>query len=167
MTTINTERSNFVCYNQFAKDAMFHRLPNLSWLVPNGCDDAHDCSISTFDSWLHQTIGPLLASPYFRPGGTGLLIIVFDENNDDGNPDCETTTEGQGCGGQVELVVISPFSKPGYQSPGGDSRNYNNSYDEGDILRLMSQGLGLPTSNLGWATKGLPMADFFSTDDKR
>ncbi len=165
LTTINTERSNFVCYNQFAKDVMFHRLPNLSWLVPNGCDDAHDCSISTFDSWLHQTVGPLLATPYFRPGGTGLLIIVFDENNDDGNPDCETTTEGQGCGGQVELVVISPYSKMGYQSPGGDSRNYHNSYDEGDILRLMAQGLGLPTSNLGWATNGVPMADFFSSDN--
>jgi acid phosphatase len=165
LTTINQERSNFVCYNQFAKDVMFRRLPTLSWLVPNGCDDAHDCSLSTFDSWLHQTVGPLLAGPYFRPGGTGLLIIVFDENNDDGNPDCETTTEGQGCGGQVELVVISPYSKTGYQSPGGDSRNYNNSYDEGDILRLMAQGLGLPTSNLGWATNGVPMADFFSSDN--
>jgi hypothetical protein len=94
-----------------------------------------------------------------------LLIIVFDENNDDGSPDCETTTEGQGCGGQVELVVVSPYSRRGYQSPGGDTRNYNNSYDEGDILRLIAQGLGLPTSNLGWATNGLPMADFFSSDN--
>jgi hypothetical protein len=67
----------------------------------------------------------------------------------------------------VELVVISPFSKKGYQSNGGDTRNYNNSYDEADILRLMAQGLGLPTSKLGWATKGTPMADFFSTKDKK
>ena len=64
------------------------------------------------------------------------------------------------------FLVVSPFSRRGYQSPGGDARNYNSSYDEGDILRLMSQGLGLPTSNLGWATDGLPMADFFSTEDK-
>jgi hypothetical protein len=134
--------------------------------VPNGCDDAHDCSIGTFDNWLHDEVGPLVLSSYFRTGGTGLLIIVFDENNDSGSPDCETTTEGQGCGGQVELVVVSPYSRRGYQSHGGDTRNYNNSYDEGDILRLMSQGLGLPTSNLGWATNGLPMADFFSTEDE-
>ncbi len=166
MTTINTERSNFVCLSRFAEDVLLRRLPNLSWLVPNGCDDAHDCSIQTFDTWLHDEIEPLLLSPYFRTGGTGLLIIVFDENNDSGSPDCETTTEGQGCGGQVELVVVSPFSKRGYQSPGGDTRNYNSSYDEGDTLRLMAQGLGLPTSNLGWATNGLPMADFFSTEDK-
>ncbi len=166
MTTINQEKSNFVCFNQFGKDLLFHRLPTLSWLVPNGCDDAHDCSIQTFDSWLSQAIGPLIHSPYFKPGGKGLLIIVFDENADDGSPDCETTTEGLGCGGQVELVVISPLSKQGYQSPGGDTRNYNKSYDAADILALMAQGLGLPTSNLGWAANGVPMADFFFTEDQ-
>ncbi len=167
LTTINTERSNYVCFGKFATDLLRHQLPTLSWLVPNGCDDAHDCSITTFDTWLHHAIGPLVLSPYFRPGGTGLLIIVFDENNDDGHPNCDTTTEGQGCGGQVELVVISPYSKSGYQSPGGDSRNYNSSYDEGDILNLIAQGLGLPTTNLGWAADGLPMADFFNTDDQK
>jgi len=166
LTTINTERSNFVCFSKFAQDVLLHRLPTLSWIVPNGCDDAHDCSIQTFDTWLHDEIGPLVLSPYFRPGGTGLLIILFDENNDDGSPDCETTTEGLGCGGQVELVVVSPYSVRGYQSHGGDTRNYNSSYDEGDVLRLMAEGLGLPTSNLGWATNGLPMADFFSTEDE-
>ena len=40
-------------------------------------------------------------------------------------------------------------------------RNYHKSYDAADILRLVAQGLGLPTSNLGWANNGLPMADFF------
>ena len=165
MTTINTERSNFVCLSHLNQDILFHRLPNLSWLVPNGCDDAHDCPIGTFDSWLHQIIGPLLTTSYFRPGGTGLLIIVFDEDNDDGSPDCSTTTEGLGCGGQVEVVIISPLAKRGYQSPGGDSRNYNGSYDEGDILRLIAQGLGLPTSNLGWATNGVPLTDFFTGND--
>jgi len=165
MTTINQEGRNFVCFGQFVQDILLHRLPTLSWLVPNGCDDAHDCSIQTFDTWLRDVTVPLLRSSYFQPGGSGLLIIVFDENADDGEPDCETTTEGLGCGGQVELVVASPYSKRGYQSPGGDTRNYNNSWDEGDILRLMAQGLGLPTSNLGWATNGLPMADFFSSED--
>jgi hypothetical protein len=34
-------------------------------------------------------------------------------------------------------------------------------------LRLIAQGLGLPTSNLGWADNAVPMADFFSSDDKQ
>ena len=167
MTTINKEKSHYVCFSRFAKDLANHALPTLSWLVPNGCDDAHDCPIGTFDTWLKKEIAPLVASSYFQPGGTGLLIIVFDENADSGYPDCETTTEGLGCGGQVELVVVSPFSKKHHNSQGGDTRNYNNSYDAGDILRLMAQGLGLTTSNLGWADKGLPMADFFSHQHKR
>src|SRR5271156_379999 len=62
LTTINTERSNFVCFSKFANDVLLHRLPTLSWIVPNGCDDAHDCSIQTFDNWLHQEIGPLVLS---------------------------------------------------------------------------------------------------------
>jgi len=161
MTTVNKETNHYVCFSQFSRDLTNHALPTLSWLVPNGCDDAHDCSVGTFDNWLKKEIGPLLASSYFQPGGNGLLIVVFDENADSGNPNCETTTEGLGCGGQVELVVVSPYSKKHYKSQGGDLRNYNSSYDAGDILRLIAQGLGLPTSNLGWADDGSPMAEFF------
>jgi phosphatidylinositol-3-phosphatase len=161
MTTINTETQNFVCFSQWATDLAKHNLPNFSWLVPNGCDDAHDCSIQTFDNWLSTEIPPLLASSYFQTGGDGLLIIVFDENNSTGTPNCETTKEDLGCGGQVELVVVSPRSKKGYKSKGGDSHNYNRSYEEGNILRTMAQGLGLPTSDLGAAKDSVPMADFF------
>jgi acid phosphatase len=167
MTTINKEKSNFVCFSQFPKDLANHALPNLSWLAPNGCDDAHDCPISTFDKWLKTEIQPLLASSYFQSGGSGLLIVVFDENAGDGYPNCQTTTEGKGCGGQVELVVVSPHSKKHYQSKGSDKRNYNKSYDAADILRLMVQALGLPTSNLGWATNGQPMADFFTSEEEQ
>jgi phosphatidylinositol-3-phosphatase len=167
MTTVNKETSHYVCFSRFAKDLANHALPTLSWLVPNGCDDAHDCSIGTFDNWLKTEIGPLVESSYFKKGGKGLLIIVFDENADSGLPDCDTITEGLGCGGQVELVVVSPLSKKGYKSNGGDKRNYNQSYDEGDILRLIARGLRLPVSNLGWADNGLPMADFFSSDGEQ
>lgn len=161
MTTINTETANFVCFSQFATDLASKNLPNFSWLVPNGCDDAHDCSVKDFDTWLKTEIAPLLASSYFQTGGDGLLIVVFDENNSTGSPDCDTTTPGTGCGGKVELVVISPQAKKGYKSKGGDPNNYKSSYEEGNILRTIAQGLGLPTSDLGDATVDIPMADFF------
>jgi len=107
----NINKANLVCFSQFATDLANHALPNLSWLSPNGCDDAHDCGIGTFDSWLKTEIGPLLASSYFQPGGDGLLIITWDENNSSGSPNCSTTTVGQGCGGQVETVLVSARSK--------------------------------------------------------
>src|SRR5438046_2390673 len=49
---INTESANFVCMSQFSSDVSAGTLPNLSWLSPNGCDDAHDCSLSTLDGFL-------------------------------------------------------------------------------------------------------------------
>jgi phospholipase C len=161
MTTINNETGNFVCFSQFASDLSNHSLPSFSWLVPNGCDDAHDCKLKVFDNWLKTEIGPLLQSSYFQAGGDGLLIIVFDENNFSGLPNCSTLTTGQGCGGRVELVVVSPFSKLGYQSPGGDLANFNDSYEEENILRTIAEGLGLSTSDLGAASTAVPMADFF------
>ncbi len=163
MTTINTETSNFQCFSQFETDLKNNALPNLSWLVPNGCDDAHDCSIGTFDNWLKTEISPLLSSGYFKSGGDGLLIVVFDEDDGSGTPNCSTLTTGQGCGGKVELVVISPQSKSSYQSTGGDKANFNNSYEEENVLRTMAQGLGLNYSGLGSAATALPMSDFFNT----
>lgn len=103
-----------------ATPAPNHAVPNLSWLSPNGCEDAHDCEIGTFDSWLKTEIGPLQASSYFQPGSDGLLIITWDENDQSGSPNCTTTTVGKGCGGQVETVLVSTRSKMAYRSTAGD-----------------------------------------------
>ncbi len=157
----NINKANFVCFSQFATDLANHTLPNLSWLAPNGCDDAHDCSIGTFDTWLKTVITPLLASSYFQPGGDGLLIITFDEDDKGGSPSCTTTTVGQGCGGQVETVVVSARSKLAYKSMAGDPANFNSTYDEASILRTIADALGLKTSGLGAAASRVPMADFF------
>jgi acid phosphatase len=161
MTTVNGESSNFVCLSQFATDLGNNALPNFSWLVPNGCDDAHDCKLSVFDNWLKVEIAPLLQSSYFHAGGDWLLIIVIDEGTSSEKPHCSTLTTGQGCGGQVELVVISPSGKKSYQSQGGDPANFNSSYEEENILRTIAQGLGLSTSDLGSASTAIPMTDFF------
>ena len=157
----NINKANIVCFSQFATDLASHTLPNLSWLSPNGCDDAHDCGLGTFDNWLKTVITPLLASSYFQPGGDGLLIITFDEDDSGGSPNCSTKTVGQGCGGQVETVVISPLGKRAYLSTAGDLVNYNNTYGGANLLRTMAEALELNTSGLGAAATRLPMADFF------
>ncbi|MGA2696039.1 MAG: alkaline phosphatase family protein [Terriglobales bacterium] len=161
MTDVNTETSNYVCFSQFATDLKNNALPNFSYLSPNGYDDAHDSSVTAFDDWLKAEITPLLESSYFKAGGDSVLIVVFDENNDDGNPDCDTTTEGLGCGGQVEAVLVSNYSLLKHKQTKGDPQAYNKGYDEGNILHTMAQGLGLPTTNLGWADSAVPMIEFF------
>lgn len=150
MTTVNGETAHYVCFSQFATDLASNELPNLSWLVPNGCDNGHDCSAASFDTWLKAELGPLLQSQYFQPGGDGLLLITFDE--DSGSGGCGLST-GTGCGGQVETVVISPAGKPGYRSP--------NAYEHENLLRTVAAALGLNPATLGAAATAAPMADFF------
>src|SRR3989475_2827094 len=103
MTNIN--KANLSNFTQFKTDLANHALPNFSWISPNGCNDAHDCGISTADSWLQTNIDPLVKSTYFQPGGDGLLIIVFDENSGSGGTNFTRTTPG----GQGEGVILSPL----------------------------------------------------------
>jgi len=109
--------------------------------VPNLCNDAHDCSLSTADRWLSDNIGPLISSPTFQQDG--LLIITFDESGGD-------NTNG---GGKVEWVVVSPKAKRGYQSA--------TVYKHQSTLRLMLQALGV-TVFPGAAASAPDMSEFFT-----
>jgi phosphatidylinositol-3-phosphatase len=120
----SAQSQNLVPFSQFPVDLPTANLPDYSFIVPNLCDDAHDCSLSTADAWLKNNIGPLIKSPQFQKDG--LLIIVFDEAND------LDLTSG---GGHVAVVVISPFSKPAYKSIAF--------YQHQSVLRLMLEGLGV------------------------
>src|SRR6266478_4319762 len=147
MTNIN--KANLASFSQFKTDLANHALPNFSWITPNGCNDAHDCGLSTADSWLQSNIDPLVKSTYFQPGGDGLLIIVFDENSGSGG----TNSTGTTAGGQVECVIVSPNTiSAGFQST---TRHYHES-----LLRLMEQGLGL-TTFAGSSASANNMSEFF------
>src|SRR5438046_5847865 len=100
----SVQRRNLVPFTQFATDLAGGTLPHFSNIVPNLCNDAHDCSLTTADTWLRNNIGPLLASATFQQDG--LLIIVFDEAGSD-------NTNG---GGRIAWVVVRPKAKVGYQS---------------------------------------------------
>src|SRR5439155_1114297 len=71
-----TQRNNLVPFSQFAADLAGGNLPAYSFVVPNLCNDAHDCSLSTADQWLQTNIDPLVKNAAFQRDG--LLVIVFD-----------------------------------------------------------------------------------------
>ena len=72
-------------------------------------DHAHDCSLSTADTWLqNKVVTPLQQSRYFQSNGDGLLIITFDEDNNTNNDGCALQT-GTDCGGQIATVIVSPY----------------------------------------------------------
>jgi phosphatidylinositol-3-phosphatase len=46
-------------------------------IIPNLCNDAHDCPLSTADTWLSKLAPKILDSDTFKKDG--LLIVTFDE----------------------------------------------------------------------------------------
>ena len=135
------QRKNLVPFTQFATDLASGTLPHFSNIVPNLCNDAHDCSLTTADTWLRNNIAPLIASPTFQQDG--LLIIVFDEAGSD-------NTNG---GGRIAWVVVGPKAKLGYQS--------TTLYQHQSTLRLTLEALGI-TQWPGAAATAPAMAEFFT-----
>jgi len=132
---------NIVPFTRFATDLANGTLPTFSNIVPNLCNDAHDCSLGTADTWLRTNIDPLIKSPMFQQDG--LLIIVFDEAGSD-------NTNG---GGRIVWVGVSAKSKPGYQS--------TTLYQHPSTLRLMLKVLGV-TPYPGAAATAPDMDEFFN-----
>src|SRR3989449_5024707 len=136
-----TQVQNLVPFSQFATDLANGTLPDFVNIVPNLCNDAHDCSLATADGWLQSNIDPLIKSALFQQDG--LLIIVFDESGGD-------NTNG---GGRIVWVAVSPKSKPGYQSA--------TLYQHQSTLRLILKGLGV-TAFPGAAASAPDMGEFFT-----
>ena len=136
-----TQAQNVVPFTQFAADLANNALPNYSFIVPNLCNDAHDCSLSTADTWLQTNIDPLVKNAQFQQDG--LLIILFDEAGGD-------DTNG---GGRVAWVAVGAHVKPGYQS--------TRLYQHASTLRLSLKALGVTAFPNGAATAP-DMDEFFS-----
>src|SRR5213596_1410726 len=137
----SSQRTRLVPFIQFAPDLANGTLPDFSNIVPNLCNDAHDCSLATADTWLGNNIAPLIASPTFQQDG--LLIIVFDESGSD-------STNG---GGRIAWVVVGPKAKLGYQS--------TTLYQHQSTLRLILEALGVAQFP-GAAATAPAMTEFFT-----
>ncbi len=137
----SVQRRNLVPFTQFATDLANGTFPDYSNIVPNLCNDAHDCPLATADTWLRTHIAPLLTSATFQQDG--LLIITFDESGSD-------NTHG---GGRIAWVVVSPKAKRGYRS--------TTLYQHQSTLQLTLEALGIALFP-GAAATAPGMSEFFA-----
>ena len=135
------QQQNVVPFTQFATDLAAGALPNYAMIVPNLCNDAHDCPLATADAWLETNIAPLIESAAFQRDG--LLIILFDESGRD-------KTNG---GGRVAWVAVSGKGKRAYQS--------TTLYQHQSTLRLSLNALGV-TAFPNRAATAPDMDEFFT-----
>jgi phosphatidylinositol-3-phosphatase len=49
--------------------------PNYAFITPNVCNDMHDCSVQTGDSWLQQQVPNIVNSPAFSQQRSLLALV--------------------------------------------------------------------------------------------
>jgi hypothetical protein len=95
---------------------------NFWFVVPNLCNDMHDCSIATGDTFLENFMPTILNSMAFADGG---VFLTWDEGS-----------TSLGGGGKVATVVISPLAKSAFQS--------STSHNHYSLLRTFESAWGMP-----------------------
>jgi phosphatidylinositol-3-phosphatase len=133
------------------------KTPAFSWITPNLCDDGHDSPCVTgaagglkqIDAFLEKWVPAIMASSAYKHGG--LILITFDEGSTDAaccgessgisssHPNTLLPGLGGPGGGDIGLVALSPFIKPGTVS--------KTDYNHYSLLRTIEDIFGL--SHLG------------------
>lgn len=132
-------------FTQFATDVANGTLPEYSFIVPNIDDDAHNGTAQQADTWLHsKVIAPLSTNSAWEPGGSGVLIVDFDESAD------SDTAHG---GGHVACVLWGPKVKVDYK------QSSSTVYQHQSLLRTEMELMGL--SNPPGAAASAPLMNEF------
>jgi hypothetical protein len=115
--------------------------PNFIWLTPNLCNDDHDCSVSTGDTYLKTLVPQILSSTLFKTQKAA-LFITFDEGN--GNYPSD----------YIYSVWAGPVVKKSFVS--------SNNYNHYSWLKTLETTWGL--APLGSEDSGAsPMTEFFQS----
>ncbi|WP_131774113.1 alkaline phosphatase family protein, partial [Protofrankia symbiont of Coriaria myrtifolia] len=106
-------------FNQFP--ANYTTLPKVSFVIPNLCNDMHDCSVGTGDTWLQNKLG---AYATWANTHNSVLIVTFDEDNGS-------------YGNRVATVLYGQHVVPGSSS--------STTYNHYNLLRTLEDLSGLTT----------------------
>jgi hypothetical protein len=83
-----TERADCRKYDvpatQFAAAISNGQLPNAGMVIPDLCNDAHNCALGTADNWFKGWMGAIFAGPDWK---SGHLAIVLTADEDDKSED--------------------------------------------------------------------------------
>jgi phosphatidylinositol-3-phosphatase len=113
-----------------ALPADFAALPTVSFVVPNLCDDMHDCGVAAGDSWAQEHLAAYAA---WAQRHNSLLVVTFDEDN--GSPE-----------NHIATVLVGSMVQPGASGQ---------RIDHYSVLRTLEDMYGL--SPLGAAAGAAPL----------
>lgn len=124
-------------------DVPLGSTPDLSarftFVTPNLCDDMHDCSVQTGDTWLSGFLPKVFSSAQYQAGRTA-VFLTWDEN--------DGTT-----GNQIATLAIAPSIPTGTTS--------STAFNHYSMLRTTEELLGL-SSFIGNAATATSMRSAFN-----
>lgn len=133
-----------VPFARLAADVAADRLPDFAFIVPDLCDDTHDCPVARGDAFLARTVPGLLGAL----GPHGFLVITYDEGSTDAGC-C-----GGSVGGRIATVVAGPDVRRGARS--------TTPVDQYGILRTFETAFGLPRLGAARDRRHGDLADAFA-----
>lgn len=71
--------------SSLATDAARGTLPTNGLVVPNLCNDAHNCSLATADAWLKSQMTAIFAGPDFQSGHLAIVVTADEDDYTQGN----------------------------------------------------------------------------------
>ena len=120
-------------------DAAQGRLPNAGMVIPDLCNDAHNCDLSVADHWLRTEIEMVMAGPDWRAGHLAIVVTADEDDHQQNNLVLTTVAHPS----MHAAVVTTPLT------------HYS-------LARLYSEVIG--AEPLGEATAAASMATAFGLD---
>ena len=114
----------------------YGQLPTVSFVIPDLCNDMHDCGVATGDTWAKKMLDPYVS---WARQHNSLLLVTFDEDN-----------------GSSANHIPAFIVGAGVQQTSSDQR-----IDHYDMLRTLQDMYGLPP--LGKATGAQAVTQVWST----
>ena len=108
-----SERSSCARYDvpvsELSKDTANGRLPNAGMVIPDLCNDAHDCDLSVADGWLRTQIEMVMSGPDWGAGHLA-IVVTADEDDRQHNNLVLTTVAHPSMHGAVVTTPLSHYS---------------------------------------------------------
>jgi acid phosphatase len=120
-------------------------LPNVGMVVPDLCNDAHDCPLGTADTWITSKVATVMHGPDWA---SGHLAIVITADEDDGSAVPDTDN-------RVLTVVIHPSQNHHVVTTALSHKSLYGLYEdvigvphtESSSVGSMAQAFGLPLAH--------------------
>ncbi len=128
---------------QFLTDAAAGRLPDVSWVIPDGADSDHSgLGRDTGPSWVSAVVDAVGESPAWN---TTAVVVLWDDWGGWYDNVVPPQLDYRGLGERVPCIVISAYARRGQVS--------HTVYEFGSIVKFVEEVFELPSlSSLGLGT---------------